>query len=134
MPTPTIVEKPIYIDQPIYIDRPVEIEKIVEVPVEIPVEYPVYIDKPVVEEEFLIKDENIIYSFLKINAIQEKQKLKEEEITFGFNLKEDELFKEKWNDELNHLKRIIKQIENSNNKNLVLEEKIKKIKKKIGDL
>ena len=56
-----------------------------------------------IQKELLVKDDKIIYSILVISPDEEKQVLSNEEIIFGLPIEEIELFKEKWNEELNHL-------------------------------
>ena len=56
-----------------------------------------------IQKERIVKDDKIIYSILVISPDEEKQVLSNEEIIFGLPIEEIELFKEKWNEELNHL-------------------------------
>ena len=80
-------------------------------------------------KEFCVKDNNIIYDILQLAP--GKQLLTSEEILFGphFLQNKDDLFKEKWQNQLDYYKKIFQSIPEGNRKKEEYKQQIELIKK-----
>lgn len=83
-----------------------------------------------IEADYLVKDEGIIYEYMSVS--KGKQNLTEEEIMFGLDMQEDNLFNEKWSEQLIYLENLLKKIRKTGNTNQKLEIEYQLICKKLG--
>lgn len=85
-----------------------------------------------IRKEKLVLDDGIIYEIIVACNFEIKEEI--EDLFFGSYDKNDKLFIKKWTDQLDHLKKILKQIPRDNKRYKMIDLEIKKIEKYLGDL
>lgn len=86
-----------------------------------------------ITKEFLVKENNIIYSIMCAKYKKNKNfDITKDELIFGINLKYNDIFIEKWRNDLNYFLKLKKTIPKKDSEEI--KKKIDIIKKKIGEI